>query len=82
MADFTMGGVAIPVVSPKVTPLKPSALYCLEISTSFLYSTFPSKGHPKAVDISPCTGILLSLANLTTSSKPVKDSLIDLLRFF
>ena len=34
----------MPVVSPKVTPLKPIILYSLEISPNLFGETFPSKG--------------------------------------
>ena len=53
MASVTTTGVAIPVVSPRVTPLKPIFLYSLEILANFFGEIFPSNGHPKAVAISP-----------------------------
>ena len=52
-ASVTTLGVAIPVVSPRVTPLKPIILYSFEISANLLAETFPSKGQPKAVAMSP-----------------------------
>ena len=52
-ASVTTVGVAMPVVSPRVTPLNPIFLYSFEISANLLAETFPSKGQPKAVAISP-----------------------------
>ena len=79
---MTSGGVAMPVVSPRLTPARPICCRRRATSPTRAAGTSPSNGQPNEVEIAPCTGIPASSATLATSSNPASDSSIPRFTFF